>query len=343
MKITNLTQPLVGGLVLWLLTGFCSLHAAEVNVYSARKEALIKPMLDRFTELTGTEVNLVTGKADALIKRLELEGVNSPADLLLTVDVGRLHRATQLDLFSSIESDLLASVIPARYRDPEGNWYGLSLRSRVIVYSLADVQPQQLSSYEALADAEWKGKVCVRSSSNIYNQSLVSAMIAHDGEEKTESWAKGLVANFARPPKGGDRDQIKAVAVGQCSLAVVNSYYLAGMINSKISAESGAASKVGLFWPNQQGRGAHVNISGAGVTRSSKNKEEAIRLLEFLAGEEAQAWYAEHNHEFPVRADVPVSDTLRQWGEFKADQLELSKLGIHNASAVRLMDRAGWQ
>ena len=343
MKTRNLAFTVSRGFLLCLLLAVHATQAAEVNVYSARKEALIKPMLDRYTELTGVEVNLVTGKADALIKRLELEGVNSPADLLLTVDVGRLHRAKQLDLFSGIESNLLETVIPASYRDPEGYWYGLSIRSRVIVYSLQDVKPAQLSSYEALADEMWKGKLCVRSSSNIYNQSLVSAMLAHLGEAKTESWARGLVANFARPPKGGDRDQIKAVSVGQCSLALVNSYYLAGMINSKINAESKAAAQVGLFWPNQQDRGAHVNISGAGVTRSSQNKQEAIKLLEFLAGEEAQAWYAEHNHEFPVRSGVPVSQTLKQWGEFKADSLELSQLGEHNANAVRLMDRAGWK
>lgn len=343
MKTRNFAARSLHGLCLFMMLAMLCVQAAEVNVYSGRKESLIKPMLDHYTELTGVEVNLVTGKADALIKRLELEGINSPADLLLTVDVGRLHRAKQLKLFSSIESAVLEAAVPATYRDPEGHWFGLSLRSRAIVYGLEDVKPEQLSSYESLANPEWKGKICVRSSTNIYNQSLVSAMLAHLGEAETEQWAKGLVANFARPPKGGDRDQIKAVSVGQCSIALVNTYYLAGMLTSKISAEVKAANKVGLFWPNQQDRGAHVNISGAGVTRSSTRKEEATRLLEFLAGEEAQAWYAEHNHEFPVREGVAVSEILRQWGEFKADSLELGRLGELNARAVRLMDRAGWK
>jgi iron(III) transport system substrate-binding protein len=320
-----------------------ALFATEVNIYSARKEALIKPLLDRYTEQTGIEVNLVTGKADALIKRLELEGANSPADLLLTVDVGRLHRAKQLNLLAAVESQSLKEAIPEIYRDPDGFWFGLSLRSRVIVYAKKSVSSEQLSTYEALADPVWNKKICVRSSSNIYNQSLVSSLVAHIGEEKTEQWAKALVSNLARSPKGGDRDQIKAVSVGQCSLALVNTYYLAGMMTSKIASEVRAASKVGLFWPNQNGRGAHVNISGAGVTHSSTRKEEAMRLLEYFAGEQAQAWYAENNHEYPVRAGIAMSETLKQWGEFKSDQLALSKLGELNTSAVRLMDRAGWK
>jgi iron(III) transport system substrate-binding protein len=317
--------------------------AAEVNIYSARKEALIKPLLDIYTEQTGVEVNLVTGKADVLIKRLELEGINSPADILLTVDVGRLHRAKQLNLLEPVDSKILNEKIPDIYRDPEGYWVGLSLRSRVIVYAIDKVSPKHLSTYEALADPVWKNKVCVRSSFNIYNQSLVSSLIAHLGEEKTEQWARGLVANLARSPKGGDRDQIKAVSAGQCNLALVNTYYLAGMLSSKIESEVRAAKKVGLFWPNQNDRGAHINISGAGVTHSSQRKQEATRLLEYLASEEAQKWYAENNHEYPVRSEVPVSAILKSWGKFKSDQLALNKLGELNARAVRLMDRAGWK
>jgi iron(III) transport system substrate-binding protein len=326
-----------------LLVCSATLTATEVNIYSARKEALIKPLLDRYTEQTGVEVNLVTGKADALIKRLELEGPNSPADLLLTVDVGRLFRAKQLNLLADVSSDLLEDLIPEIYRDPEGYWYGLSIRSRVIVYSKKKVAKEQLSTYEALAEPKWKNKICVRSSSNIYNQSLVSSLLANLGEKKTEEWANGLVSNLARSPKGGDRDQIKAVSVGQCDLALVNTYYLAGMLKSKIASEVTAAEKVNLFWPNQLDRGAHVNISGAGVTFSSTRKDEAIRLLEFLASEEAQQWYAENNHEYPIRKGVSVSKTLQKWGEFKADKLSLSKLGELNARAVRLMDRANWK
>ena len=317
--------------------------AAEVNIYSARKEALIKPLLDIYTRETGVEVNLVTGDADALIKRLELEGVNSPADLLLTVDVGRLHLAKELNLLAPAKSAVLERSVPGIYRDPEGYWFGLSQRARVIVYALDKVSPAQLSTYEALADPVWKKQICVRSSANIYNQSLVSSLIVHLGEARTEVWARGLVANLARSPKGGDRDQIKAVAVGQCRLALVNTYYLAGMLTSTIAAEVSSAQKVGLFWPNQQDRGAHINISGAGLTRSSLHKEHATRLLEYLVSEEAQLWYAENNQEFPIRSGIPVSAVLRAWGEFKRDQLALGSLGRLNAVAVRLMDRAGWK
>jgi len=317
--------------------------AQEVNIYSARNEALIKPLLDRYSSETGVRVNLVTGDADTLIKRLELERDNTPADLLLTVDVARLYRAKQANLLQAVESDTLQTVIPSEYRDPEGYWYGISLRSRVIVYAKDRVDPARLSSYEALTAPEWRRKLCVRSSSNVYNQSLVAAMIANAGIDTTEQWARGLVANFARPPTGGDRDLIKAVAVGQCDLALVNTYYLAGMLESSIRDEVEAAEKVAVFWPNQDGRGVHINVSGAGVTRAARHPEEAVRLLEYMVKEESQFWYAETNYEFPVRPDVERSDLLKQWGDFKADQLALEKLGTNNADAVRLMDRAGWK
>jgi len=317
--------------------------AAEVNVYSARKEALIKPLLDQFEQQTGIEVNLVTGDADALIKRLEIEGINSPADMLLTVDVARLYRAREKGLLQPVESEILDGVIPGTYRDDEGYWYGLSLRSRVIVFSDSRVSASKLSTYESLTDEKWKDRLCVRSSSNVYNQSLVASLVAHHGVEATERWANGLVDNFARPPRGGDRDQIKAVAAGQCDVALVNTYYLGGMLQSDIGDEREAAEKVRLFWPNQEGRGAHVNVSGAGVTSSAQHKNDAVRLLEYLVNESSQSWYANQNLEYPIRADVPVSDTLKSWGEFKADELNLDLLGEYNAEAVRLMDRAGWK
>ena len=317
--------------------------ADEVNIYSARKEALFKPLMDIYTGETGVKINLVSGNADALIKRLELEGKNSPADLLLTVDVARLYRAKAAELLQPVNSEVLETVIPASYRDQDGYWFGLSVRSRVIVYAKDRIDPGRLSTYENLSDPGWKGQLCVRSSSNVYNQSLVASLIVHDGVDATERWAKGLVANFARDPKGGDRDQIKAVAAGQCSLALVNTYYLAGMLESSLDEEVAAANKVGLFWPNQGDRGAHVNVSGAGLTRAARNRDAAIALLEFLVSREAQEWYAEHNDEFPVRDDVPVSATLKQWGTFKADKVALDQFGIHNAEAVRLMDRAGWK
>ena len=331
------------GLALVLAAGATQALSSEVNVYSARKEALIKPLLDRFSNQTGIKVNLVTGKADALLKRLTSEGANSPADLLITTDAGRLHRAKSAGVLQPVSSEILNNAIPASYRDPEGYWHGLSVRARVITYVKDKVDPENLSRYEDLADPRWKGRICIRSSGNIYNQSLVASLLEANGEEATQSWANGLVENMARNPKGGDRDQVKAAAAGVCDLAVVNTYYLGAMINSDDEKQREAAARMGVLWPNQEGRGAHVNVSGAGVTQSAKHREEAIKLLEFLVSEESQAWYASVNHEYPVRKGVEWSDTLKQWGQFKADDLNLSRLGINNPEAVRLMDRAGWK
>lgn len=316
---------------------------AEVNVYSSRQENLIKPLLDRFTEETGIKVNLVTGKDDALLQRLQSEGRNSPADLLMTADAGRLYRAKAAGSTQAVSSEILTAAIPASYRDPAGHWFGLTLRARPILYVKGKADPASLSTYEALADPAFKGEICIRSSDNIYNQSLVASIIAADGSEATETWAQGLVANMARPPKGGDRDQIKAAAAGECDFAVANTYYLAGMLTSKDPAERAAAEAMGVFWPNQSGRGAHVNVSGVAVTASAKHKEEAIRLIEFLVSPESQQWYAETNGEYPVRDGVAESPVLSAWGGFKADPLSLERLGELNAQALRLMDRAGWR
>ena len=320
-----------------------TLTSSELNIYSARKEALIKPLLDRFSEATGTQINLVTGKGDALLTRLQSEGINSPADLLLTVDAGRLYRAQQAGILQPMISKRLNAAIPQHLRSIDDQWFGLSVRARVIVYAKDRVGVEQLSTYEALAEPRWRGKICVRSSSNIYNQSLVASMLATEGMQYTEAWLEGLVANFARTPAGGDRDQIKAVAAGLCDVAIVNSYYLGGMLRSSDPAQLEAASSVGLFWPNQDGRGTHINISGAGVTRSSQNPELAAQLIAFLASDESQRWYAGMNNEFPVRADIEVSDTLRTWGGFDADQLNVTELGRNNANAIMAMDRAGWK
>ncbi len=318
-------------------------NASEINLYSARKEDLIQPLLERFTAQTGIQVNLVTGKEDALLQRLQSEGINSPADLLLTTDAGRLFRAKEAGVTQAMGSSVLDAAVPSAYRDPEGHWYGLSVRARPILYVKGKVDPAELSTYEALTDAKWKGRICVRSSDNIYNQSLVASIIASEGAEAAERWASGLVENLARPPQGGDRDQVKAAAAGQCDLAIANTYYLAGMLSSSDPAERAPAEKMGVFWPNQSGRGAHVNISGAALTKAAKNQAEAVRLVEFLVSPEAQAWYAEANGEYPVRDDVPVSAVLSAWGSFKPDALNLSRLGELNAQAVRIMDRAGWK
>ena len=330
-------------LLLVLSLFVCTGVSAEVNIYSARKEALIKPLLKRFTGATGIRVNLVTGDADALIKRLEIEGDNSPADVLLTVDAARLYRASEKGLFQPLPAGGLTEQVPEKYRDPDNTWVGLSVRARVIVYARDKIDPDQLSTYEDLADQKWRNRICVRSSSNIYNQSLVASLIAHHGPDQAETWARGLVKNFARDPKGGDRDQVKAVAAGQCQLALVNTYYVGGMAASGIAAEREAVSRVALFWPNQDGRGTHINISGIGITRASKNTSEARQLIEYLLSEPAQHWYAETNFEFPVIPGIPVSKTLEGWGDFRADDLPLNLLGKFNAEAVRIMDRAGWK
>jgi iron(III) transport system substrate-binding protein len=317
--------------------------AGEVNLYSARKEELIKPLLDRFTADTGIKVNLVTGKADALLKRLESEDRNTPADLLLTTDAGRLYRAYEADLLQPVRSDTLERAVPAIYRDPEGHWFGVSVRARVLMYASDRLDPAGLSTYEDLADERWKGRICIRSSNNIYNQSLVASLIVAHGEAETEAWAKGLIANLARPPKGGDRDQIKAVAAGQCDVAVANTYYLGTMLNSSDPAQREAAAKISVFWPNQADRGSHVNVSGAGITRHARNRNNAVRLLEFMTTEESQRWYAEANLEYPVRTGITLNPTLEAWGTFAGDTINLAELGRHNAAAVRLMDRAGWK
>ena len=316
---------------------------AEVNVYSARGEDLIKPALDIFTEQTGIKVNLITESADALIRRIELEGANSPADVLLTVDAGRLFRAKEAGILASLKSPILTQRIPSAYRDPDNQWFGLSLRSRVIMFDKSRVSAEEISSYEDLADPKWKGEICIRSSGNIYNQSLLASLIEHHGEEATEVWAEGLVSNMARRPQGGDRDQIRAAVAGQCKLAVANTYYLAGMLNSDVNTDVEVAQKIGVLWPNQDDRGAHMNVSGAGLIKGSKNVEEARQLIEFLSDDYAQGWYSEVNNEYSVRADIPVSTTLQGFGPFKADQLNLEVLGKNNEAAVRLADRAGWQ
>ena len=341
--LNNLQRLIPVALTLTLALPSASWATDEVNLYSARKQDLIQPLLDRFSQQTGVRVNLVTGKADELLKRLESEGINSPADLLLTVDAGNLHRAKEAGVTQAVTSETLAAAIPETYRDPEWHWLGLSLRARPILYVEGKVDPAELSTYEDLADPEWKGRICIRSSDNIYNQSLVASMIAADGVEATEAWAKGLVRNLARPPKGGDRDQISAAAAGQCDIAVANTYYLAAMLTSNDPADRASAEKLRVFWPNQDGRGVHVNVSGVALTRAAKNRDAAIKLIELLASDESQAWYAEVNGEYPVRPGIPMSDTLAAWGEFKADDLNLGRLGELNAEAVRLMDRAGWK
>jgi len=317
-------------------------QADEVNVYSARKEALIKPLLDRFAAETGISVNLVTGKEAQLHERLLSEGRNSLADLIVTADVGNLHRAKAAGLLAAVDSAALRAAVPAAYRDPDGTWYGLSLRARVIVYAPDRVSADTLSTYEALAGGEWSDRVLVRSSSNVYNQSLIASLIAAHGEAETEAWARGLVANMARRPKGGDTDQIRGVAAGEGDVALANTYYYGRLAASDDPDKKAVAEATRIFFPNQDGRGAHVNVSGAGVTAHAPNADAALRLLEFLASPAGQQMFAQLNHEFPVDESVPASDVVRAWGSFKADTSGLARFGELNSAAIRLADRAGW-
>lgn len=317
--------------------------AQQVNLYSARKEALIKPLLDKFTQQTGISVNLVTGNADNLITRLKSEGKYSPADLLLTTDVGRLYRAKEQGLTQIISVSEAIEKLPSNFRDEQGHWLGLSLRARPLMASVDRVDTQTITNLEDLTRPEWKGRVCIRSSNNIYNQSMVASLIAQLGESAAQELVNGLVNNFARPPQGGDRDQIKAVAAGLCDVAIANTYYLAGMLSDKDETTQEQAKKVKVIWPNQADRGVHINISGIALTKNAPNKDAAIKLIDFLLSDESQLWYATTNHEYPVLADIAWSKLLQSFGTFKTEQIPLSKLGELNAEAVQIMDRAGWK
>ncbi|MEO0367695.1 MAG: Fe(3+) ABC transporter substrate-binding protein [Pseudomonadota bacterium] len=325
-----------------------SYGADSVNVYSARKGELIRPLLEAFTAETDITVNVVSGKADALLVRIQNEGRNSPADVLLTVDAGRLARAKQAGVLAPLESETLDQLVPAHLQDVDKEWVGLSLRARPILinteYFKNNPEIETPTRYADLASSSYTGKICIRSSSNIYNQSLVASQIAHNGEEVTGEWAQGLVNNMARKPQGGDRDQIRAAALGQCPIAVANTYYLAKML-SESSSESDRelAGQLTVISPDQEGFGTHVNVSGAGVLKTAPNKENAIRLLEYLASDSAQEIYANVNYEYPIRDDVKQNEILTGFGDFVTDQLNLTKLGELNPAAVKLMDRAGWK
>lgn len=335
-----MSQKILASLLLLCST---QVLANEVNVYSAREEQLIKPLLDAFSQDTGIKVNLITGDDDPLLERLKREGANSPADLLITADAGRLYRAAANGSLQPVQSATLNKAIHAHLRDPGNQWFGLTSRARVLFYNPAKIQTSELSTYEALADPKWRGRICVRSSNSIYNQSLLASMIAVKGAAQAEQWAQGLVANLARPPSGGDRDQIKAVAAGQCDIAIANTYYYAQMLYGGDAAQKIVASKVKLFFPNQNDRGTHINVSGAGVTKFSKNKENAVKLLEYMALDDAQRWYSTTNGEYPVKPGIAASPQLQSWGNFKSDTLNLITLGKNNAQAVQIMDKAGWR
>ncbi|MGL5873952.1 MAG: Fe(3+) ABC transporter substrate-binding protein [Xenococcaceae cyanobacterium] len=315
----------------------------QLNIYSARHYDSDRIMYDDFTKKTGIKVNIIEGKDDELIERIKSEGKNSPADVLITVDVGRLWRAQQEGAFQPISSKVLDKAIPENLRSPKGDWYAFSKRARVFVYNTNKVKPTDLSSYQGLTEPQWKGRVCVRSSGNIYNQSLVAAMIERDGEAQTRAWVKGLVANFARQPEGGDTDQIKYVASGECDVAIVNHYYFARLKGSEDPKNKEITSNVAVFFPNQDAGGTHVNISGAGVVVNAPDKENATKFLEFLSTPEAQEIFANQNNEYPAIAGLKPNPIVASFGKFKESQLNVAAYGEKNAQAVKIMDEAGWK
>lgn len=315
----------------------------HVNIYSSRHYDTDLELYDTFTEETGIAVNLIEGSSDELIERINSEGVNSPADVVITVDAGRLWRAKEANVLQPITSDILTERIPAELRDPENYWFGLSQRVRGIIYHRDRVDPSELEGYLELADDKWEGRLCIRSSNNIYNQSLVASMIESYGVEATEQWAEQFVENFARSPQGGDTDQIKAVAAGQCDVAIANHYYLARLYNSRTEADREAAEAVGIYFPSEEHGGTHVNISGAGVAANSPNRENAVRFIEYLTQPSAQQYYAGGNFEFPVVEGSETPAILNEFGDFESDLVNVAAYGENNPEAIRLMDRAGWR
>lgn len=318
-----------------LLSSFA--QAETITVYSARNEQLIKPLFDAFTKETGIEVRALTDKEGPLLERLKAEGKTTQADLLITTDAGNLWHASRMGLLRPVNSSTLNTNIPSHLRDPKGEWYGLSVRARTIIYNRKFVRPSSLSTYEALAEPEWKGKLCLRTSRKVYNQSLVATMIATLGEQKTEEVVRGWVANLATDVFADDTALIRAVAAGQCDVGIVNTYYLARELDKNPNMP------VSLFWANQKERGVHVNISGAGVTKYAPNPSGGQKLMEWLSGDTAQGIYTNEDFEYPANPKVRADSIIRHWGPFKMDLINVSKAGELQGAATRLMDRAGYR
>lgn len=311
-------------------------QAPTITVYSERKEHLIKPLFDEYTAKTGVQIRYITDSAGPLITRLENEGEATPADILITVDAGNLWQASERGVLRSLDSQLLESAVPEHLQAENNEWFALSSRARTIVYSTERVKPEELSTYEALADAKWKERLCLRTSKKVYNQSLVATMIKTLGEEKTQEVVEGWVANLATQPYSNDTVAMEAVEAGQCDVTIVNTYYYGRLQTERPDV------KLALFWPNQDGRGVHVNVSGAGITKHAKKPEQAQKLLEWLASEDAQYKFAEANQEYPVNPAVRPSPLVASWGEFKADLVNVEAAGRLQAEAIKLMDRAGY-
>ena len=345
IAVASLAVAVAGALALGGFVWSLASHAEEpeLNIYTSRHYQTDEALYERFTELTGIRINRLEGKGDQLIERIRSEDVNSPADILITVDAGRLWRAEQAGLFQPVRSAVLEERVPAHLRHPDGLWFGFSTRARLIFYNKQEIEPGAVMTYEDLADPRWQGRVCIRSSGNIYNQSLLGAIIAADGEAEAEGWAQGVVNNFARHPTGGDTDQIRSVAAGECGLAVANSYYFARLLKSEKAEDKAVVASLGVVFPNQEGRGAHVNVSGAGVLKHAPHPEAAVKFLEYLVSEEAQHYFADANNEYPAVNGVAANSVLNQLGSFKADPLNVSVLGETQPQAQRIFDRVGWE
>ena len=315
----------------------------ELNIYSGRKSYLIEPLINEFKKNKKVKVNVITGKSDEFIEKLKIEKNNPQADILLTTDIARLSRAKENNLFEKVNSEILKKNIPKKYISNDEDWFGLSVRARPIIYSKERVNINELKNYEELAKKKWKNRICMRSSNNVYNQSLISYMVLNLGEKKTEEWIKNLVKNFAKKPYGGDRDQIKAIAYGQCDITVANTYYLANMLNSKNKKDKENAKKVSIFWPNQTTFGTHINLSGAGIIKGSKNYKNAVAFLEFLSSKQAQEIYSKNIHEYSIRNDVKPSETISKFGKFYADDSKLEAIGKKIKIAIYLASKHNWR
>jgi len=330
-----------------LLAGLSpSAHAASevLNLYTARHYQTDEALYDGFTKATGIKVNRIEGKEDELFERIQREGAASPADVFLTVDAARLHLADEAGIFSKVDSKALQARIPAQFRADNQHWFGFSYRARVIAFNPEKIKPDQVDSYADLAAPELKGKVCVRSGGHVYNRTLMASVIAHQGEDKALAWAEGIVNNLARAPKGGDTDQIRAVAAGECDVAISNHYYYARLMASTKPEDQAVVAKVSLSFPDQQGQGTHVNISGGGVVKHAPNREAAVKFLEYLASDEAQAYFANGNNEWPVVQSVKLNNAqLERLGSFKVDTLDVGRMAQATPTAQRLIDKAGWK
>jgi iron(III) transport system substrate-binding protein len=333
---------LFAGLLAANLTVGAALADGEVNIYSSRHYDTDERLYTDFTEQTGIKVNLIEGNINELIERLKAEGINSPADVMITTDAGRLFKLQEEDLLAKTESATLNERVPAALRHPEGYWFGISKRARVIFYNKETIASPP-TTYADLASPQYQGLVCARSSSNIYMLSLLASQIANNGAETAKTWATGLLANFARAPQGGDTDQLRGIVSGECDIAVANTYYFARALRKDVSNLSGSTDNIGWVFPDQDGDGTHVNVSGAGIIKTAPNADNAIKLLEYLTSDSAQNYFAAGNDEYPVVEGVALSSSVQQLGTFKEDDLGLEELGIHQAEAQKIYNEIGYK